>query len=502
MKQYLKNFLGLFVLVVIGFLLIACAESKVTMTYQTNGGTPVQKQEFDQGHIFSALPETIRTGHTFDGWYIDSEFITLFDLSQPLIRNRTVYAKWTINTYTITFESYDGPDVDDIVADYNENIAVLTPEREGYDFGGWFTNEILTQSFDEIRMPANHVTLYAKWQILRYDVTGSHIFEKENLTTHDMEPDGPSIQFSYERVPHGTMFNPVAEFEGYEFVHFVHDSIIYTEPTAITEDMVDIEVYYARKILTITFTQNPSEAGGAPGIIEDSFQVYYGDDLLEDLPTIQTVGIDYTGVWDTTLFINMKESVLVRAYYYQAGVQTVTFFDGGSIIYLATNEGGPDQIITEESLIWNLVKPGFMFLGWFDAETEGNKLEISDMKYTEFPERGEVFAYWQSLTAFSAPTQINIEINQDDEITISWTLDPATIESEEPAEYNFILNGVHILVPTTSVQKSGTSMTLVILTTDDLYDDFSILIASGVHSLVIVAVGDQINHMSSPNSST
>ena len=71
--------------------------------------------------------------------------------------NKTLYAKWAINQYTITFDFGNGT-VSSVVLDFNATIEY--PEdmtREGFAFNGWTPKPE--------RMPAENITIKAQWGI-------------------------------------------------------------------------------------------------------------------------------------------------------------------------------------------------------------------------------------------------------------------------------------------------------------------------------------------------
>jgi uncharacterized repeat protein (TIGR02543 family) len=39
----------------------------------------------------------------------------------------------------------------------------MDPVLPGYSFNGWYTDPSLTRSFNEVTMPEEDITLYAKW---------------------------------------------------------------------------------------------------------------------------------------------------------------------------------------------------------------------------------------------------------------------------------------------------------------------------------------------------
>jgi uncharacterized repeat protein (TIGR02543 family) len=96
--------------------------------------------------IRPADPEAL--GYTFAGWYIDSTLLTAWSFSTGVVTgNMTLYAKWTIVTYSISYhlngESYtDVPDTTYTVED--NTISLPSPYRSGYAFAGWYANATLS----------------------------------------------------------------------------------------------------------------------------------------------------------------------------------------------------------------------------------------------------------------------------------------------------------------------------------------------------------------------
>ena len=83
----------------------------------------------------------------------------------------TLYAKWTVNRYTITFDSNDGSAVDPITADYGATVTKpADPTKTGYTFAGWYSDEALTEAYTFGTMPAEDITLYAKWTVNQYTI--------------------------------------------------------------------------------------------------------------------------------------------------------------------------------------------------------------------------------------------------------------------------------------------------------------------------------------------
>ncbi|MBE6727869.1 MAG: hypothetical protein E7562_04385 [Ruminococcaceae bacterium] len=74
----------------------------------------------------------------------------------------------------VSFDSLGGTSVRSLETFENQNVvAPIEPEKEGYYFGGWYTDKSFKDLFDFNNTPIiNNITLYAKWIPIRYkDVT-------------------------------------------------------------------------------------------------------------------------------------------------------------------------------------------------------------------------------------------------------------------------------------------------------------------------------------------
>ena len=72
----------------------------------------------------------------------------------------------------VEFETNGGSPVSSKVVDYGYTLAKPTdPEKTGYDFGGWYTDESFTNPFDFSTPITEDITLYAKWIPKEFTVT-------------------------------------------------------------------------------------------------------------------------------------------------------------------------------------------------------------------------------------------------------------------------------------------------------------------------------------------
>jgi len=146
--------------------------NQYTITFDSNGGSSVDSITEDYGTSISASTDPTRTGYTFDGWHTDEALTTSYTFTTMPAENLTLYAKWTINEVTITFDSNGGSSIDAITDDYGEAVSEPSdPTKEGHTFDGWYTDEALTTAYTFSTMPAEDLTLYAKWDANAYTIT-------------------------------------------------------------------------------------------------------------------------------------------------------------------------------------------------------------------------------------------------------------------------------------------------------------------------------------------
>jgi uncharacterized repeat protein (TIGR02543 family) len=132
----------------------------------------------DSGASLSAdkPSDPARSEYTFGGWYTSTGGNgSLFTAETPVTADITVYAKWTIKQYTVTFDAGEGsPPTQTRTVDSGASLSALPSEqtRSGYTFDGWYTSTGGGGSLFTTETPVTaDIRVYAKWTVKQYTVT-------------------------------------------------------------------------------------------------------------------------------------------------------------------------------------------------------------------------------------------------------------------------------------------------------------------------------------------
>ncbi len=165
-----------------------------TVTFKDHDGTVKKTDTIRYEGAATAPTDPTKEGYTFTGWDVDYSNVT---------SDLTITAQYSINQYTITFDTAGGSNVASITQDYGTSIiAPEDPVKEGYTFNGWYQEAALTTpwTFSSDQVLVSDITLYAKWDVrtdtaykveyYQQNIVGDEytLFETEELTgTTDTE---------------------------------------------------------------------------------------------------------------------------------------------------------------------------------------------------------------------------------------------------------------------------------------------------------------------------
>jgi uncharacterized repeat protein (TIGR02543 family) len=149
-----------------------------TLTFDSNGGSAVAPITQAYGTTVNEPTAPTKEGHTFAGWYSDAGLTTAYNFPHTMGLSTTIYAKWTADSQTLSFNSNGGSAVTPITQDYGTSVAAPTPPtKEGHTFGGWYSDD--GTFLNEYTFPHTmglSTTIHAKWIVASYTVT----FEPQN----------------------------------------------------------------------------------------------------------------------------------------------------------------------------------------------------------------------------------------------------------------------------------------------------------------------------------
>jgi uncharacterized repeat protein (TIGR02543 family) len=182
-----------------------------TVHFNSGGGTAVADIYADANTTITAPAVPTRTGHTFDKWYKEDTLTNEWNFATDLVTaTRTLFAKWTANTYTVTFDYQNGtPGLESKDVVYGESYGELPAStRTNYMFGGWYTQANgagtpITES-SVVAITTDKI-FYAKW-------TG-------DVHTVTFNPQGGSIGTATKTVNYGAAYGalPTPVKTGYNF---------------------------------------------------------------------------------------------------------------------------------------------------------------------------------------------------------------------------------------------------------------------------------------------
>lgn len=143
-----------------------------TVHYVTNNGTSIPDERIEKGSKATKYDNLVKekdsyNTYSFAGWFIDSEYKTLYDFNLAVNDDLYLYAKWnqTPRTYTVNF--YDGQTgnlIDTKAVTGGQKVTEPTvPTKQGYSFSGWFIGSEMKTSFDLNTNITSSLDIYAKY---------------------------------------------------------------------------------------------------------------------------------------------------------------------------------------------------------------------------------------------------------------------------------------------------------------------------------------------------
>ena len=148
--------------------------------------------------------EPVADGYSFGGWYTEAACQNAFDFETAITKNITLYAKWKLETYSITYEMDGGENDESNPTSFtieSETIVFKNPKvRVGYLFDGWYYNPDYSHVATQVSQGYfGDITLYAKWIPTQYEVIYAAGSRGIGTVEIDYKPHGDTLVLSSEK---------------------------------------------------------------------------------------------------------------------------------------------------------------------------------------------------------------------------------------------------------------------------------------------------------------
>ena len=157
-----------------------------TVSFDTDDSEYISDIVVEFGSTYRNLPSCSKKGYSFIGWFTSNDGGTRVDESTEIIvaDNHTLYPRFKINEYTVSFVNNDGASVSSQTVPYGSTITLAAPTHtygDYYTFVGWSDN---TQAYSDTYtvVEDTNITLTAKWQQVYTDYT--YIFTADDFKWH------------------------------------------------------------------------------------------------------------------------------------------------------------------------------------------------------------------------------------------------------------------------------------------------------------------------------
>ena len=334
-------------------------KNSYNVTFNTNGGSYVEGSEATYDEMITKPDDPTKLGYSFEGWYKDNNiFEQEFDFENMTMESEpiTLYAKWKVVPYTITY-NLDGSTYSD---SYTVKIDVTfgTPTKPGYRFVNWTLEDgtVVTST----KGYTGNLTVKANFEAITYHITyilnGAN-YSDSNNTTYTVESD---VTFETPTKP------------GYGFVNWtLEDGKVVTSTKGYTSNLTVIANFEANTYHISVKDHNEIEP----------IEVTYGK-AINGLDKLIEVGYNFIGYTYNNLPIkdgmiyNYDKDIVVEAEFSEIHY-TIQFNANGGFGNVPSMNLNYKKEYTLPST--GYTKTGYKFVGWSktnDGEVIDNKVSM------------------------------------------------------------------------------------------------------------------------------
>jgi len=370
--------------------------NKYTVTFNPNGGdVGTASKDVTYALTYGELPTPTRNGYTFNGWFTEESGGTQItsDTTVSITAAQTLYAQWTINDYTLSFDGNGVDNPADVGYQVVSDGTLPTLERDGYTFDGWKPEES-DGSWDANETYAGGTTLSGKYGTVDFTAQWTPIeYTVILLPNEGVLEDGVSDTIDYNVESEFTLPTPTRvghTFDGWKVTvaaadgNWVADKLYTSEELTIAAGQYgDIRLTAQWTAISYDITYDEAE-GQLPDNAEESY--VYG--TTPTLPTPIRAGFKFLG-WkvtglgqDTTGWTLNEIGTAVPSG--AMGDVTLTaqwLWIGISVSYVMDNNVGTltsygdqmndveDMVVKTDGSVVKTLKEGYVFGGWYTDPT-------------------------------------------------------------------------------------------------------------------------------------
>lgn len=259
------------------------ANAPYTLTYNANGGSGAPANQGVYVGISYTIPNTAptRTGYTFKGWAESDTATTAQYVAGNSITpngNKTLYAVWQINSYTLTLnkDSYisavSGGGSKNYGASYTAVATLGSATGYTYSFDGWYEGSTKKSSSLSYAgtMPASNLTLTAKGTR-----TANTYYVKFNANTGSGSMSNESFTYDVSKALTSNAFTKTGyTFRGWD-TNAAGTTVVYTNGQSVKNLAASgtVNLYAVWQINTWTVAYNANGGSGAPSSQTKTYNV-------------------------------------------------------------------------------------------------------------------------------------------------------------------------------------------------------------------------------------
>ena len=237
-----------------------------TISFETFGGTNITPIALEYNQDIVLDTNVSKLGYEFRAWYKDSLFTTIFKDTKMPAENLTLYARYNLVNYNITYNLDGGDNPNPYTYNIESSITLQDSYKEGSTFIGWYSEATFENKIETIENRTGNIELFARFSTNVYDIefntNGGNAINTIHAEYNDIItlPDGVK--------------------EGYEFEGWFKDSSFETPVTKEYTVLGNVVLFAKFEAITYTITYNLN--GGANGTNPATYTIETSTITLEN----------------------------------------------------------------------------------------------------------------------------------------------------------------------------------------------------------------------------